>query len=236
LNLDSVLTVRWSESRDHLLASGCYAGQVLLWDVRRARSCLQALDLDNISKSSAEKMKGKADTSKKAHCGSTNGLVFCDDGLHLISYGGFEAKLRRWDLTSGRNTKTPFVKLQKRSSSSSSKNKICVKMSLTPSFGRRDGTIFVPEGSNIAAIDVNTGKLHQRLRGHFHGVRCTVFNDRTHELYSGGGDRNILIWDSNPVGPYDEYLKLKGDDDEVSKRQNDNLLQDNWSSNSESDD
>jgi DNA excision repair protein ERCC-8 len=225
------LTVRWSGSRDYLLASGCHAGQVLLWDVRRARSCLQALDLDNISISKQKSEKQKPDSAKKAHCGSANGLAFCDDGLHLLSFGAHEAKLRRWDLSTGRNTKTPFVKLQKRNSSN--KNKICSKMSLSPSFGHRDGIVFVPEGSNIAVVNVNTGKVIDRLRGHFHGVHCTAFNDRDQELYSGGGDRNILIWDSNreQVDAYEDHLKLVGDVHHL--KHDDDLHQDEWSSSSD---
>jgi WD40 repeat protein len=177
----------------------------MLWDVRRARSFLMALDLDYISKTSAA-ARDKPDLSKKAHCGPASGAAFCDDGLHLITYGGQEAKLRRWDLTSGRNTKTAFQKLNKPSKKS---HPACCKLSLTPSFGRSSGIAFVPEGSNVAVVDVNVGKVVDRLRGHYGGVQCTVYNERQHDLLTGGGDHNVLVWDANRT----QYEAFEEDED-----------------------
>lgn len=204
---DSVVVVRWSEKQEFLLASGCLAGQVLLWDVRRAKSCLQTLDLDYISKSS----KPRSANCCKAHCGPASGLAFCDDGIHLISFGAQEGKLRRWDLNSGRNTKTPFSKLHRKS-----KSKTTTRMSLSPSYGRSSGIIFVPEGSNVAALDVKSGILLRHFRGHYNGVNCTAINQQFHELYTGGGDKNILIWDSNEEqsSAYDDHLKETGGGDD----------------------
>ena len=187
--------------------------------------------MDKIAKkncSTSSSSLEKATALKKAHCGSTNGLAFCDDGVHMLTYGAHEAKMRRWDLTSGRNTKTPFVKLEKRSSSN--KNKICTKLSLSPSYGRRDGVVFIPEGSNIASLDVNTGKSITRLRGHYHGVYCTAFNEQSQELFSGGGDKSILLWESNQeaANAFDEHLKSVGDERE--RGQKEKLLPDGWSS------
>ena len=199
-----MLTVRWSDYRDHILASGCNSGQVLIWDVRRARSCLQTLDMDYISKKSKQV---STDTSKKkAHSGTATGIAFCDDGIHSITFSIQESKMRRWDLASGRNTKTPFQKIQKRPS----KIKVCSKFSLSPSYGRQDGVAFVPEGSNVAVIDVSNGSIINRLRGHYNGVSCTYYDDNLDQLFTGAGDRNIFIWDSDreQSSAFDDRFKI----------------------------
>jgi DNA excision repair protein ERCC-8 len=90
--------------------------------------------------------------------------------------------------------------------------------------------VFIPEGSNIASLDVNTGKSITRLRGHYHGAYCTTFNEQTQELFSGGGDKNILVWESNQESSiaFQRYLKSVGDDSE--RGQKEKLLPDGWSS------
>jgi hypothetical protein len=93
--------------------------------------------------------------------------------------------MRRWDVSSGKNTKTPFQKLQRRPT----KTKTSTKLSLSPSYGRRDGLAFVPEGSNVAVVNVNNGSVINRLRGHYNGVGCTLFDARLQQLFTGGGDR-----------------------------------------------
>ena len=43
----SILSVKWSPNFS-FLASGCLGGQVLLWDIRKARNCLMSLDMGNL--------------------------------------------------------------------------------------------------------------------------------------------------------------------------------------------
>lgn len=169
--------------------------------------------MDNISKNS--KQISTDPTKRKAHSGTVNGLAFCDDDTHLITLSVQESKMRRWDLTTGRNTKTPFQKLQKRPS----KTKTCSKFCLTPSYGRQDGFAFVPEGSNVTVVDVKSGNVVKRLRGHYNGVACTFFDENSQQLFTGGGDRIILIWDSDREQSlaFDEALKT-GKVKEASKR------------------
>ena len=210
--------MRWSDQRNHLLASGCNGGQVLLWDVRRARSCLQILDMDYISKQT--KPAAAIDASKKkAHSGPANGISFCDDGVTLVTFGHNESKMRRWDILSGRNMKTPFQKLQRRPA----KMKTCLKFALSPSFGHRGGGLaFVPDGSNIAVVDVDRGNVVDRLRGHYNGVSCVIFDASQQQMFSAAGDRNIFIWDSDraATATFEEHLRIVGDDAIDASKQN----------------
>jgi len=108
----SILSVKWSPNFS-FLASGCLGGQVLLWDIRKARNCLMSLDMGNL--------KGKADSelrsqkSSIAHKGAVNGLAFSNTGRHLVTLGCFDGRIRKWDiLQQGINTKTPFLKMTKK--------------------------------------------------------------------------------------------------------------------------
>ena len=46
-----------------------------------------------------------------AHNGAVNGILFCDDGKHLISFGCHDGRTRKWDIFSGINKKVKFPKL-----------------------------------------------------------------------------------------------------------------------------
>jgi hypothetical protein len=55
--------------------------------------------MDNISKQS--KPGASDDSKKKAHSGPANGVAFCDDGLHLVTFGLQVSNLtniRRWSV------------------------------------------------------------------------------------------------------------------------------------------
>ena len=41
------------------------------------------------------------------------GLAFSSTGRHLISYGCYDGRIRKWDILSGINTKTAFNSLSK---------------------------------------------------------------------------------------------------------------------------
>ena len=91
------------------------------------------------------------------------------------------------------------------------------------------------------------GQLIKQLRGHFHGVFCCAFNHGQTELLSGGGDRNILIWDSNrgQTEAFAEHLttlRWKKEDttndtteSRSAREARERLMQDTWSSDEEND-
>ena len=107
----SVLSVKWSPNFS-FLASGCLGGQVLLWDIRKARNCLMSLDMGNLK--GKRPSEWRSQKSSIAHKGSVNGLAFSNTGQHLVTLGCFDGRIRKWDiLHNGMNTKTPFVKMAK---------------------------------------------------------------------------------------------------------------------------
>lgn len=54
--------------------------------------------------------------------------------------------------------------------------------------------IFIPNGKSIDAYDIMSGKRQYTLHGHFRQVNCCYYHPDFNELYSGGSDRNILVW------------------------------------------
>lgn len=67
--------------------------------------------------------------------------------------------------------------------------------------------LFVPHGSNIDVFDLFSGVKLNILRGHYNQVNCCAFNPDVQELYSGGNDRNILVWLPETDTAYDEHLR-----------------------------
>jgi DNA excision repair protein ERCC-8 len=55
--------------------------------------------------------------------------------------------------------------------------------------------LFHPSGSAVQMFDVRSGGLLRTLAGgHFDTVHCCTWNAAAQELYSGGGDCNIVVW------------------------------------------
>lgn len=222
----TVLAVKWSPINQHLLATACLSGQTLLWDVRRAKSHLTSLDFGHVK-------KRKQRSRYIAHNGAVNGLAFTEDGRHLLTLGRFEGRIRKWDTLDGHNTKTPFEHVV------IEHTKANVQFDVS-SGGRKDcELIFVPSVANVNVYNTWTGKKSQVLSGHFQGVNCCVYAAREQYVYSGGSDRNILVWDTNKcqTEAYAEHLKVTGQ--QVDSRHNilqEDVTLDQWSSSDDDDD
>jgi hypothetical protein len=51
-------------------------------------------------------------------------------------------------------------------------------------------------GCHTQAFDVGSGELVGCLKeGHYDAVNCCCWNSRMRELYSGGNDWQVLVWD-----------------------------------------
>ena len=79
------------------------------------------------------------------------------------------------------------------------------------------------------------------ISGHFSDVNCCVYNEPLNELFTGGSDRNVLIYTSNSRRDK-EYLeetgKSKKNDEEGTSLANTvtvDQTNDNWSSDDSSD-
>ncbi|MED6217616.1 WD repeat-containing protein ATCSA-1 [Stylosanthes scabra] len=117
-----------------------------------------------------------------AHYGAVTGLKVTDDGMYLLSSGS-DSRLRLWDIESGCDTLVNFetVRLQT--------NK---PIQLATS---QDSTrVFVPCMRTVKAFDMWSGSTSATFRGHYECVNSCWFNEQDQELYTGGSDRQILVW------------------------------------------
>ena len=202
-----------------------------------------------ISKSSNSTCSDKSKISKKiilnsknvsvpkstpiAHNGTVNGILFCDDGKHLISFGCHDGRTRKWDIFSGINKKVKFQKLPPNKNAPN----MCLKIDHTSGLVPSPGLVFIPSEDSIVVFDAQNGERLQTLNGHYSNVNCCLFNPHEQELISGGSDRNILIWDSNQ-SQSDAYLHHLNSSSQGNRILNNDLspdavMRDNWSSSSE---
>ncbi|EME39422.1 hypothetical protein DOTSEDRAFT_159722 [Dothistroma septosporum NZE10] len=206
----SVLTVAWHPKNENILASGATDGVVRFWDVRRSASSLGVLDLDDSIGITGYDGKGTGARRRergKSHTGAVNGVVWTEDGSHLLS-NGHDERMRVWDMTSGANTLTNFGPGLKNA------NTTVMLPLIAPSrlSGSGKETVFFPNPKEIVPFDMHSGEAQTRLRvrglSGSQGVadtsvrnpknRTTSLAWRAHsvELYSAHADGTIRGWKS----------------------------------------
>ncbi|KAI9852165.1 MAG: hypothetical protein M1838_001628 [Thelocarpon superellum] len=159
----AVLSVAWSPVAEHVLASGGADGAVRLWDVRRSAGALAVLDLEDsvgiAGHSSLGSSSGRPREQGKAHTGAVNGVVWSDDGTHLVSTG-HDQRIRVWDTDTGANTLATFGPAVRNSHLST------LLPLLTPSHltDARKQVLFFPNEREILMSDLLEGRLLKRLR------------------------------------------------------------------------
>lgn len=106
-----------------------------------------------------------------------------------------------------------------------------------------DKFLFVPTGPNIHVLDTDDYSVVKSLTGHYSAVNCVTFNDHEQEMYSGGNDRNILVWESNTARneAYNDHLAERGKteadcDNQEGRHLPSTVTVDNWSSSDDEDD
>lgn len=124
-------------------------------------------------------------------------MCFTTDGLHLLTYGTDDC-LRLWDSSTGKNTLVNYGRIYNDSKK---------KVEIIATNGCCPDIVFVPSKTNIEVFEIFTGIKIGTLKGHFSQVNCCAFNSNYQDLYSGGSDRNILVWGPIPDPAYDDYLK-----------------------------
>lgn len=168
-----VYALRWSPRNEFNLASGGADGVIRMWDVRKARSCLGELT-----------MTGAQDG--KAHFDSILGLAFTSDGLSLVS-ASKDKTIRLWDALGFKYTllQTPWDSAPLYST---------VRPLVTDLHDCSPPLLYIPSNRHVLEINLHSLVPRKRLQGHFGRVVCLAKNDPEYSLYSGGADREILVW------------------------------------------
>jgi len=192
-----VFSLAWSLSQPTVLATGAADNNILLWDVRRADSCIMKLDCNKTSSTSSTSRTSTSSTSRTStstssrtrqgarggsHQGPVVGLAWSQCGRWLVSVGG-DNKVRRWDSLTGTNLNTPFPPL-----AAVGKQPVDVVCS---SGADRD-SLFVAEKAGVRVFQLETGKDLGTLSGHYSSVTALVYSQHRLQLYSGGRDKHIL--------------------------------------------
>ncbi|KAE8057057.1 hypothetical protein FH972_013778 [Carpinus fangiana] len=218
---DGVMTVEWSTSSEWVLVTGGCDGAIRFWDIRRA-GCFLVLDqshsqlgrrpqipecsatnkvLTSKSLSAGQSSYTKPRTQQRkvaggngtkqslvgrrqrlhpgmlssqdratAHYGAVNGLKVTEDGM-------------LWDIQSGCNTLVNYETVRLQTSRP-------IQLATT----QDSDLVFVPCMTAVKAFDVWSGKTSLTFRGHYEYVNCCWFSTQDQELYTGGNDRQILLW------------------------------------------
>ena len=230
----AVLSVAWSPRDEYVLASGSSDGTVKLWDIRRSGGSLGALDMDDSVGIGGEDGKGKNARSRnhgKAHIGACNGVLWTEDGRHLVT-AGHDERVRVWDASVGANALSHFGPIIKNTHLST------MLPLLAPRHVSGSQTMLYPNEKEILMFDLFEGTLLKRLRAP--GVAVA-------QASGSAGQRNIrnrvtsLAWRNGDVAMYsahsdglirawkpktkdemqvekDEAEQVGGDEDESRKR------------------
>lgn len=202
----AILSTAWSPTREHILASGATDGSVRFWDVRRSMSELGTLDMEYSTGLSSSSLFTRNSVRSQAHRGPVNGLVWTENGHHLVTCG-HDQRIRVWDTSTGANTLASFGPVVKNSDLAS-----CVPL-LPPAKHLQPGkdVLFYPNEHEILGYELFDGKLVRRLRRteqqrRMHGIggqgqrdvrdKITALAWRAHdvEMYSAHADGSISAW------------------------------------------
>jgi len=205
---NKVFTLAWALDQSTLLASGGADRNILLWDIRRADSCLMRLDSNNTRQEGGKRSRSRQETAGWSHQSSVLGLCWTHCGRWLVSVGA-DNRIRKWDPVTGRRITTEFPVL-------AGLGKDPVDLVCTSGADR--DSLMVGEGAAVRMFDVETGRSVRKLTGHYSRVTGLVYNHESLELYSAGRDKHILTW--SPARSEEQDLGH-------------NLTRDSWSSSEE---
>ena len=223
----AVRCAAWLPRCEWHLASGGADGGVRLWDVRRP-GALALLDMHNdaaaaldggmgavggvAATGAAQAWRASGGASApprpqlaRAHARAVTAMAASADGMWLLTAGA-DARMRLWDLWTGRHTHVHYEGAEHESQS-------CAAVALST-----DGTVAYGCGrGSIKCWGVHAGgEPRARLCAHLSGARALAAHPHTPALYSGGGDGEVATWEPGTLG-VDGY----GPDDDGDEEQED---------------
>ena len=197
----ALLSLGWSPTVEHILASGGIDGTARLWDIRKSSGSLGILDVeDSIGTRGTDRIGagGRGRQSAKAHQGAVNGITWTDDGAYIIT-AGHDERMRVWDAATGANTLASFGPTLKNSHLSNLPLVTC-PTSLTPS-GKE--VLFYPNEKELLMFELHEGRILKRLK---------VPGPTMAAVWSKTGERNVksrvtaLAWRGQADGIYSAHM------------------------------
>ncbi|KAI9652140.1 MAG: hypothetical protein M1831_007172 [Alyxoria varia] len=159
---DAVISVAWSPVHEYVLASGGIDGTVRFWDVRRGNPMLGVLDMDDSTGIDGHDGLGFIARRReigKAHVGPVNGLVWAQDGRHIVSVGHDE-KVRVWETATAKNTLANFGPTIRNMHLSAIQPIIA-----PPSLAKvGDAVLFYPNGAEVLMYEMFEGRLLRKMK------------------------------------------------------------------------
>lgn len=213
----AVLSTAWSPVSEHLLASGATDGSVRFWDIRRSVGELGVLNLEDSTGASSRATGAqhfpRNPSQAKAHKGPVNGIVWTENGRHLVTCG-HDKRIRVWDTNTHANTLANFGPMVRNSGLAP-----CIPV-LAPANNLEIemDVLFYPNEHEVLQYEMFEGKLVRRLRRpeqhkRSHEIaaeasaaatknklnvkdRITALAWRAHdvEMYSAHADGSITAW------------------------------------------
>ena len=222
----AVLSVAWSPKHEHILASGASDGTVRFWDVRRSAATLGVLDMEDSVGVAGHDGLGRIARRRergRAHNGLVNGLIWTEDGRHVVT-GGHDERIRVWDTVTGANTLANFGPIIKNPRISTLWPALAPRSMVRPG----DDFFFYPNEREILMYELFEGRLLKRLRpvataraesqerrGHrnlFNRVTALCWRPHNMELLSAHTDGTIRSW--QPRTTVDAMVEEAEADDE----------------------
>ena len=196
----AVLSVAWSPRDEYILASGGSDGTVRLWDIRRSAGSLGVLNLEDsvgIGGEDGLRKYARPRSQGKAHVGACNGVVWTDDGKHLVT-AGHDERVRVWDVGVGANALAHFGPIIKNTHLST-----LLPLVVPSNVGRPgDQVMLYPNEKEILMFDLFEGTLFKRLKAPGAAVA---------QASEGAGQRNIrnrvtsLAWRAGSIEMYSAH-------------------------------
>jgi len=203
----AVLSAAWSPKDEHILASGGTDSTVRFWDIRKSAGMLGILDMEDsigIGGYNGFGLGARSRLRGHAHAAAVNGIVWTEDGRHLVSTGHDE-KIRVWDVLAGANTLASFGPMVRNRALATLLPVVTSKGTVNTG----EEMLFFPNEGEILMYEMFDGKLVKRLRAVGSGqkvrgggtagvaknrVTSLAWRPHTIELLSAHSDGTIRSW------------------------------------------